>query len=84
MKYEQATFRLLIDNLVQVEVSIKGCDHDRQHATVSALRDAARTADRIARAVQKIQRDLDHTRGKRAVRDQWKSEAAAARQEPVP
>ena len=84
MKYEQATFRLLIDHIVQVEVSIKGCDYDRQHATPGALLDAARTMDRIARAVRRIQQQLDHDRGKRAVSDQWKSEAAAASQEPAP
>jgi hypothetical protein len=66
MNYQSATFRILVDGMVQVEVSIRGCSRDSEAVTPMQLRDAGRTMDRIGRAVKRIQRQLDHERGKRA------------------
>lgn len=66
MQYEQATFRILIDGLVQVEVSISGNKSSQHSATPEQLSDAATTMRRIGRAIQKIQRVNDRERGRRA------------------
>jgi hypothetical protein len=66
MKYENATFRILVDGKVQIEVSIKGCADERESVFPHQLGDTARLMARIAKALRRIEQQEDHERGKRA------------------
>jgi hypothetical protein len=54
MKYEQATWRIRVSARSYIEVSIKGCDSDRESADSLDVLHAARVLADVARAIGRI------------------------------
>ena len=57
MRYEQATFRILIGNHVEVEISIKGCPNAHAQVLPWQLGGVADVCARLTKAIDRIKKD---------------------------